>query len=118
MLIAGEFEVALDVAVTPATCECAFIGEDVVQFAVDDEVNRIAGRIFGIRFDVHGPYDWIERCHFHWTHIRAGIDDAVNVLAIPIHDDGDLIPMCWRGTPVSGPGSHEWVTLLREGRSR
>src|SRR2546425_11105398 len=114
MLVAGEFEVALDVAVSPGTCECAFIGKDVIQFAVDDEAHGIAGRIFGIRFDVYGPFGRIERGHFHWDHIRAAIDDAVDVLAIPIHDDADLIPMRRRGTPVSGPGSHEWMTLLRE----
>ena len=41
-LIAGDFEITLDVAVIPSAGKSALIGKDIVQFTVDDEMYGIA----------------------------------------------------------------------------
>src|SRR4051812_48489845 len=65
-----EFEIAFHVTVIPGTGKRTVIGKDVVQFAIDHEVNRVAGRVPGIGFDMDGPFGGVQCHHLHWNNVR------------------------------------------------
>src|SRR5262249_45529294 len=69
-LIAGAFEISLHVPVTPGTRERTFVGKDVVQFPVHDEMYGIAAGVLRVGFDMDRPLCGIERDHFHRDNVR------------------------------------------------
>src|SRR5207247_9984773 len=50
-----------------------------------------------------------------WNGIRSGIDRARNILAVPGHDDGEVIPLSRRGSPITGPRPRQRMPFLHEG---
>src|SRR5262244_2004619 len=114
--IASDFEVTLDVAVAPSAGEGSLVREDIVQFPVDDKSYGISRVILRVGFDVNCPFSRIECDDSHRNHIRPRVDDTRDVLAVPIHDNRYLIAVRWRGPPVAGPGTDQWMTFLRKGQ--
>jgi len=95
---------------------CAVVGADVFQAAFRRYVNRFAGAIFGVRLDSDGPVGDVDEDAGDRNGVRAGVDDAGDVLAVPVHDDRDLGGLSRSGAPVAGPGSGEGVALLCKSR--
>src|SRR5207237_216399 len=50
--------------------------------------------------------------------IRARVNRAGDVRAVPVHHDRDVIPLRGARTPVAGPGAGQRVTFLGETRHR
>src|SRR5262245_47251879 len=102
----------------PGPGKRALICEDIVQLAIDNEMDWIAGRILGVGFDVNSPFGRVERGDLHRNCIRTWVDDAADCFAVPIHHNRYLIAVCWRRAPVTGPCADERMAFLSEGPSR
>src|SRR5712691_1765371 len=91
------------------------IRPQVLQPALGSDVNWFAGLVLGIRLDADDPVGHIHKNAGDRDRIRAWVDQTRDVLAIPVHDECDLVPLGWRWTPVAGPGARQRVSLLRLG---
>ena len=70
--------------------------------------------VLAVRFDANGPGRHIHETAPYGNGVRAGVDDACDFLAIPVHYQRDVIPLCRRGSPVTRPGARQWVSFLCE----
>ena len=114
-LVPSELKIPIDGTLAPGPDDGAMVSAHVFQFSVGDDVNRLAGLIFHIRFETNGPVGGIEGDDAGCG-ISSRIDDAVHFFPIPSHHDGDLGSLGGGRTPVAVPGTRQGVSLLRESR--
>ena len=75
-------------------------------------MGRIALLVFSVGFKMDGPFRRIERRDFQWIGVRAGVDNPSDVLTIPIHLNGQVIPLSGARSPVAVPNARQWMALL------
>src|SRR5689334_13734657 len=76
-------------------------------------MHRLAGLALHIRFESNHPGG-----HIHGndccTGIRTRVNDALDLLTVPGHHEGDLSALAWIRPPITVPGPGQRMSLLRE----
>src|SRR5262249_21780652 len=67
---------------------------------------------------VNCPRGGVERRRLEGHGIGAGIDRAADRFPVPRHDDGGVVPLLGRCSPVAVPRADERIPFLRGGRRR
>src|SRR5262245_29367906 len=63
---------------------------------------------------MHAPGRRVERRGLEGHCVRTRIDRAVDLLAVPRHDDGDVVPLLRRRPPVAIPRADQRIPFLCE----
>src|SRR2546427_11702848 len=113
-LVPRNPEIAFCCSLPPGAGDLAMVGTDIVQFALGCDVSRAAGRILRIRLDPNCPVRHIQENTRERNGIRSGIDNARDILAIPIHNNGEVIPLSRCRSPITGPRPSQRMALLGE----
>src|SRR5579863_1252885 len=113
-LVSCEPEVTVHRALMPGALDRAVVGPYVFETALGRDVNLV----FGVGFDAYGPFGDVDKDARDWNGVRAGVDDAGHVFAIPVEDEGNLSALCGGSAPIAGPGSGERMALLCKRRGR
>src|SRR5688572_15484410 len=106
-LLARHLERVVDTGLLPGTRQGAIVRADVVELRVDHDRSAVAA----LRFDVHGPVARLEHGTGEPHDVRAGVDHAVDVLAVPLHDD-DHRALASLRPPLAAPSAVERKSLL------
>src|SRR5262249_44040294 len=117
-LVARDLEVALYRALRPCASDRSVIRADVVELPVDHHVRRLAGRIFGIAFDVDRPIRRVQIRDAHRDCITARIDGPNHFLRVPLHEHYDPVLLPARSRPIAMPGSSKRMAFLGNGKAR
>jgi hypothetical protein len=112
--VSRDLEVAPGPTLTPRTPDRAVGRPDVLQSTLGGDVDRIAGRVPGIRLDSHGPARGIHGDARDRNGIGSRVDDARDILAIPVHHEREVMPLGRSRTPITRPRTRQRVSFLGE----
>src|SRR5687767_2417333 len=106
-LLARDLEGVIDAGLVPRAGQRSIVRADVVELRLDHDRLTVAA----LRFDMHAPVARLAHRTAEPHDVRAGVDHAVDVLAVPLHDDdhGALAPV---GSPLATPRAVERNPLL------
>ena len=107
-------EVTVGGALTPGARDSSVVRGNVVQLALGCDMNGIAGLVLAVRFDANGPVRDVHEDASYGNGIGTRVDDAGDLLAIPVHDERDVIPLSRTGSPVARPRAGQRVSFLNE----
>ena len=113
-LVPRNPKIAFRRSLAPRARNLAMVGTDVIQFTFGCNVSGTTRGILGVGFDSNGPFRHIQENTSQRNGIRSGIDHACDILAVPIHDDREVIPLGCRGSPIAGPRPRQRMTFLRQ----
>src|SRR5690606_32843069 len=91
---------------------------EVLDLALDRVIDGRAGPILADRLDRDEPLRRIERRLRDLDVIRARIDDAGNVLAVPVENDEHVLAVHLVSGPGAEPRALDRMTFLGGGRAR
>ena len=114
-LVPRNPKIAFRRSLAPRARNLAMVGTDVIQFTFGGNVSRTTGRILRVGLNANGPVRHIQENTSQRNGIRSGIDHARNILAVPVHDDREVIPLSRRGSPITGPRPRQRMPFLHEG---
>src|SRR2546425_4491225 len=113
-LVPRNSEITFCRSLPPGARDLAMVRTDIVQIALRADVSRTAGGILRICFYPNGPVRHIQENTRQRNGIRAWIDQAGDILAVPVHDDREVIPLGGGRSPVTRPRPRQRMAFLCE----
>src|SRR5690606_37072805 len=115
--LTADFERATAALVLPRADDRAVRKLEVLDAAFDLVVHRATLRVLVARLDLHDPAVRIQRRSRNLDVVGAGIDDAGDLFAVPVHDEQDELAVHVVRLPGPDPGALDRMPFLSNGRN-
>src|SRR5262249_2384346 len=89
----------------------------IFQLSFSLDMNGLARRVFRVRIKSNSPLRVVHENVLHGGRVRAWIEDACDLVSIPVQDQRDVVSLSRALPPVAVPGTGQGMTLL-SGRGR
>src|SRR5206468_16119 len=111
-LLAGDFEVAFYVVVAPGSDDRAVVQTQIFDVTIDNVVKGATGSILRLGFEMDKPAFGFKRGFLNRDRPWTGVQNAGDLLSIPVHNDCDLVPIVRVRPPVADPTTLQRMSLL------
>ena len=113
-LLPGDLEICLHVVVSPGSDNGPVIRPEIFDVPVDHIVNRFSGSVLRVCLEMDEPPLGLECRLLDGGRTWTRIDDATNILAVPVQHNRHLSAVVLTRTPIAEPRTFQWMTLLRQ----